>query len=361
MKVKLKKLINILIIISLFLSLFMSNYFYKIPSITKDIVMLLLILLVTILERKKIKLKIIIAVFGLLAFISYYKKVPDIFGVRYYLYPLFIFYYTINYLNKKSLILLKKYIRIYYWLICLVLLIQLGSNYEKLIILFKNFSLEQLKIFRLYSFFSLPTIAGAVLVILGSYIFLEKKSLFYYINTSIFLLLTFSRGSILSYFIFSIFYILFFYKKIRYIFFVFSLILAINIFPKILEFLEKDISFLERILIIKKLYFKNIIVGNGIGYSTGRNIMSKIIFDNEYIRFLYEIGIAGITMFVVIFFKLWKKSRERFKLICLIYFGLMLTMEVITIYPISIFLSLILGIIFIEERNEKDIIYNRQS
>lgn len=351
MKINLEKINGIIIIIYLTISIFMGNYFYKIPTITKDIIFCFLILNMTVilLKKRKIKKSLIVISILIILFItqSLFYKSPDIFAIRYYIFPYIIFYCIVLYTSKFEIKMLKKFLTFYYWLICGVIIIQILQNWNKVFELLKNFSLENLKIMRFYSFFSLPTLAGGALVILGCFLIIEKRSMAYYINTFLFLVLTYSRGSILAFIIFTVGYIYYFYRKV-FINIIIPILICLIIFILNLDFKIKDESFLDRIGIIKNLHFKNILFGNGAGFSNGRDIVGKKIFDNEYIRLIYEIGLFGIFIYFNFFYRLWRKVNQELKLLLLVYFTLMLTMEILTIYPIPIFIYLILGIFYIE-------------
>lgn len=342
-------------------SYFMSDYFIRFPSFGKDFIFVCLVVTFTFkgifCKIKKPSLISMVYIFFLISYwlIGLINNAPDKFAIRYYLFPLII-YYIITNLKTEYIMLLLKGMKFYFFTLLAIGYFQVFNKLD----IFKEIFMEplallllNLKIHRLYLFFNYPILASLTLVILSLYFLLFNRNYIYTIISLPIIFVTFSRTAVVAYIISILVYLIL--ESPKYIKMM-SLILITVFIIWAYTFITNDEAFLMRIDLITDKWKEITFFGHGIGFCTVSNFASEIkIFDNDYLRMLYELGVCGLSAFCVFGLKcFWSvKSSESFTYI-LFAILTMFTCDFHSMYPVAILYYIMLGII--EKTNEKGVL-----
>jgi hypothetical protein len=341
----------------------MSDYFIRFPSYGKDVIFVLIIFIFFLkgvnckIKKPTVMLIVYSIVLILYWFLGIAQNAPDKLAIRYYLFPL-VTYYIITNLKIDYIKKLIKFLYIYLISLLIVGYIQIFSRIEVFSEIFTkplSVLLFDLKIHRLYLFFSYPNLAGLTIVILTLYFFLFKKNYTILLLAIPIIIATFSRTAVMG-FIFSmlLYAIIVCPKMVKIILAV--IILGFGIWAY--TFIVNDEAFLMRVSLATNIWKEITFWGHGIGYCTVSNLaLETKIFDNDYLRIIYEIGFVGLITFIAFGFHTFRivKSSEFLVFIIFILF-IMFTCDLHSMYPVALLIYCILGTICIT--NQK---YNSDS
>lgn len=309
---KLQRLTNgvaiVFISLHIIFSLFMSEYFIELPSIIKEVfyIPLFLVFVVgAILFPQYIRITPafypFLAWLFLFAIIGLLNRAPDPFAIRYYLFTTFTYVFIQQFVNNKLTKWIFKLLLIYFVALIIVGYSDLFKNFSNFLnIAAGEYFLENLKVNRLYLWFNIANIAGGVLsVLILFFYFYTGKKWAVFLGLPV-LFVVFSRTSLAS-FLISI--LTFWVLKNRKNFFVSTL--AVVVFIALLNYLiaysTEDFAFNDRIELSKSVLAGDInYMGKGIGFVTASGRVSEVVvFDNDYLRFIYEIGVVGLFLYLV--------------------------------------------------------------
>jgi hypothetical protein len=293
-------------------SLFMSGYFYKLPSFLKEIVLFpaALFFIISIWAHLKIKANYLVLIYLILlvifCVIGVINEAPDKFALRYYFIPIIIFLIVRYQLKFKYQRRIENFLYYYLALMLAVGAIEIYNNINALINLFKGIDvLENLKIIRSYLFFLIPNLAGLSLAAIILFIYLSlnssKKKTIILILSLILLFYVFSRTAILALIISVVLYH-YFNSKLKYKIYLIPFIVFLGIY--LYQFSINDEAFIMRIDGWTESTIPMISgLGEGIGFiSTSSTTEEGLILDNDVLRFIYEIGIVGFISFSIFLF-----------------------------------------------------------
>ncbi len=350
----LKTSFNFLIVLNVILwvsySYFMSDYFIRFPSYGKDVIFVLVIFIFFLkgvnckIKKPTVMLIVHSIVLILYWFLGIAKNAPDKLAIRYYLFPLVTYYIITNlkidYINK-----LIKFLYIYFISLLVVGYIQIFSRIEVFSEIFTeplSVLLFDLKIHRLYLFFSYPNLAGLTIVILTLYFFLFKKNYLILILSIPIIIATFSRTAVMGFIFSMLLYIIIVCPKIVKIISV-VIILGFGIWAY--NFIANDEAFLMRLNLATKIWREITFWGHGIGYCTVSSLAIETkIFDNDYLRIIYEIGFIGLITFIAFGFHTFRNIKSPESLVFLIFILFtMFTCDLHSMYPVALLFYCMLG------------------
>lgn len=338
----------ILLLISMYVlySLFISEYFMQLPSYLKEAIFIPLFFVIffdTLSNGIKFRMTypilfyaIIIILYSIIGIIN---GAPDVGAIRYYLFPLTSYIIVKYYLPYSFLDKLIYFYFVFYLLLLITGYYQIFVYKDKFLTLFAQGILgEEFKTNRLYLFYSVPTLAGTIVGSLMMLFFLlgeYKKWILLGIPVLIFV---FSRSSIVALIVAIGFYYIIKFRKNNYL-----LILLIAISLLLIYFtlnlILTDDAFINRIDMAKDIISYGINpLGKGIGFvSVSGFIKEVIVFDNDFLRFIYEVGIIGSISFLLFVFSVLKKNAiKEMATLILFFFLLMYTGEIHSMYPIPV-------------------------
>jgi len=336
-------------------SIFLSDYFIRLPSFFKEVFFLPLFIAPFFDER--IYKKKIAATYPILFFISIiliysiigiFNNAPDIGAIRYYLFPL-ISYIMVRYYLPASYLggLLKFFFFFYFLMICVGYYQMYVSKDILLYLISQGFLSDELKIHRTYLFFNVPTIAGTVVgSIMLMFFLLNKYKIWLIIGFPVFIY-CFSRSAFVAILISIIIYFIVKYKNNRFVMFAIVIFLiTLIILGSALVF--SDEAFMMRIVAIKEVAEKGINpLGKGIGFVTSSGFVEEqVVFDNDYLRFVYEVGIFGLLSYLIFIVSCLKNNFNKEMIAFLVYFLLLMyTGDIHSMYPIPVIIYVFIALI----------------
>ncbi len=293
-------------------SVFMSDYFFRLESNIKELIIFPLVLAFafSIMFKSKINANWSAFIYLILIIIFYFvglmNYAPDKFGIRYYLIPLIIYLvvrYVLNVVHQRRLVV---FLWGYLWLILCVGLYEIISNISSLSELIQGINIfDNLKIIRSYLFFQIPNLAGLSLASLILFIYLnEERSVFKTITLSIsfvVILYVFSKTAIVALVIAIIFYYFLIANRASKL--LISLVLFF-VLSYIIDVALNDESFLMRTGMWEEETLSMISgFGEGIGFvSVSSSAQGGLILDSDILRFLLEVGVMGFLSFLLFLF-----------------------------------------------------------
>lgn len=347
----------ILFVLSLYIlySLFLSEYFLKLPSFLKEVVFLPLFL-VPFFDQKIFQRKLritypllyyifIIVIYSIIGIIN---RAPDIGAIRYYLFPIISYIMVVYFMPTKYLEKLVKFYFCFYLLIIVVGYYQMIVSKDVLLsIIAQGLLGDELKVNRTYLFFNVPTIAGTVLGSFMLLFFLLKKYQKWLIIGLPVFIYCFSRSAIVAIFVSLVSYYIVKYRTNR--FFLFAILtLFIIVLTASITLIFSDEAFIMRIDAIKDVLGKGVNpLGRGIGFVTSSGFADQqVVFDNDYLRIIYEIGIIGFLSYLVFIFSVIKKNPSKELIALIVYFFLLMyTGDIHSMYPIPVIIYTSIAVI----------------
>lgn len=327
-------------------SLFLSEYFIQLPSYLKEAIFIPLIIVIfldTLING--IKLRITYPIFFYAIIIILYSIIgvingaPDIGAIRYYLFPLISYIIVKYYFPYSFLDKLIYFYFVFYLLLLITGYYQIFVYKDKFLMLFAQGILaEEFKTNRLYLFYSVPTLAGTIVGSLMMLFFLlgeYKKWILLGIPVLIFV---FSRSSIVALIVAIGFYYIIKFRKNNYLLIILTTISLLLIYFT-LNLILTDDAFVIRLDKSKDVISHGINpLGKGIGFvSVSSFIKEVIVFDNDFLRFMYEVGIIGLTSFLLFIFSVFKKNATKEMATLILFFLLLMyTGEIHSMYPIPV-------------------------
>lgn len=354
-----QRLVNFLIIVlvtlQLFFSLFLSDYFIELPSIIKEIVYLPLILFfvfTTILFPQYIQITpsyyFFLAWIILFSFLGIFNNAPDTFAIRYYLFTTFTYIFFQQFINIKLSDKIFKILVLYFIGLIIVGFTDFFKSWSDFVsIIFREYFFENLKVNRLYLWFNIANITGGVLSVLILFLyFYTKKKWAIFLGFPV-LFIVFSRTSLAS-FLISLLVYWFLKNRKKPIFIILISILIFGLVNFLLAYSSEDFAFQDRIELSKSVIEGDInYLGKGIGFVTASGRVSNIVvFDNDYLRFIYEIGIAGLLLYLIFAANaLAVKFNIEIGCFALNFYIMMYMGEVHSMYPIGFLFYLCLALL----------------
>jgi len=211
---------------------------------------------------------------------------------------------------------------------------------------------------RIFLFYSVPTIAGTVLgSIMILFFLLDKYKKWLIIGVPV-LMFCFSRSSIVAMIVSVLLYYAIKLRKKTFVIIVLVIFLFLLISLS-LNYILTDAAFLERLEMSKDvIHNKGInILGKGIGFVSVSSFINEVlIFDNDFLRFIYEVGIIGLLSFLFFVFSIVKNNVNKEMVTLIVFFFiLMYTGDIHSMYPIPVIIYTSIAII-LRKNVSKDII-----
>lgn len=356
---KLQRVINnfafVFIALHLAFSLFLSEYFIELPSILKEVFYIPLLLLFVVWAlfypqhlRINPTFYPFVAWLVLFAVIGIFNNAPDTFAIRYYLFTTFTYVFIQQFVNEAIAKMIFKLLVVYFIGMVIVGFVDLARNYDNFVqIIASEFFFEELKINRLYLWFNIANIAGGVLAVvtLFFYFYTGKKWALYFGIPVMFVV--FSRTSLASFLISLLLYWTLKNRK-KPLFIVFVSIVFIALINFLIAYSTQDFAFNDRIELSKSVLAGDInYMGKGIGFVTASGRVAEIVvFDNDYLRFIYEIGVIGLILYLVFIGTALSKYLSietacfTFNFLVMMYMG-----EIHSMYPIGFLFYMCLALL----------------
>jgi hypothetical protein len=359
---RVNRYVILFITLHLVFSLFLSEYFVELPSVIKEIVYIPLILLFftfSVLFPGETRIipsfYLFVAWLILFVFIGIFNHAPDTLAIRYYLFTTFTYIFFQQFLNRKLAGTIYFILFIYFSglvFVGVLSLIQNWSNFKSILI--SEVFFEDLKINRLYLWFNIANIAGGVLSVLILFFYFYTKRLWpLYLGVPV-LFVVFSRTSLASFLISILVYWLFKNRRKPAFIVVIALIFA-GLVKFLVDYSTQDFAFNDRLELSKSVVKGDInYLGKGIGFVTASGRVANIVvFDNDYLRFIYEIGVFGLILFLIfIFSALYRKFTLEIGCFALNFLIMMYMGEVHSMYPIGFLFYMCLAILQFKFMND---------
>lgn len=301
-------------------SLFFTNYFIQIPSFLKEVLIAPAIGLYFTLSAFKGRLRVeaVPAIYVLVllfySIVGLINGAPDSFAIRYYLFPVIIFFiikFCLNEVSREQILwLLYGYMGIIVFVGAYELIVNFSAIKEML-----SFGdiLLNLKIGRAYLFFKIPNLAGLALsaLILFFYLYSTRSSIKTIVLALGFVVLiyVFARTSILALIISIVLYeILCAGRMARMLILTIIALVCIDLF----DYIKIDEALIMRLGSWAEETLQLINgLGTGIGFVTVNEMAGDyVVFDSDVLRMLYEIGLVGLISFLVFIFYYPIKTRD---------------------------------------------------
>lgn len=339
----------ILLLISMYVlySLFLSEYFIQLPSYIKEAIFIPLFFIPFLdikLYQNKLRITYSIFIYALIliiySLIGIVNHAPDVGAIRYYLFPLIAFIMVRYYMPDQFVEKLLKFYFFFYLLLLMVGYYQIYFYRDKFLMLFLQGLLgDEFHTNRIFLFYSVPTIAGTVLgSIMILFFLLDKYKKWLFVGMPV-LIFCFSRSSIIAIIVSIFLYYAIKFRKKTVVIAILTIFLLILISLSI-NYILTDAAFLERLEMSKDvIHNKGInILGKGIGFvSVSSFIKEVLIFDNDFLRFVYEVGIIGLFFYLFFIFSIIRKSANKEMITYILFFFiLMYTGDIHSMYPIPI-------------------------
>lgn len=350
------------ILLHIYYSFFMSDFFVQFPSIGKEIFLLLPFMLtsIAIYQEKVIRMNYYtfsyISLLGLYTIIGFLNNAPDIMAIRFYIIPIVILYF-LNICKVESVQIIKQGLISFLVILSIVgywEIYKLGGITRFISILSPNSLMHDLKINRTYLVFTSPAISGMVMGSLCLYVTVCKvryRKILLCLSLPIFIY-CFSRTALIAYIVATLFY---FYRTGNkfskwMLIFIGNLIIVLAI-RAIIRFIFNDEAFIERLAIYERVLSNFNLLGNGIGFvSSSGTFGVNIIFDNDFLRHVYEIGIFGLGLYILSLIRVTKGSFLAQSM--LVYMVILMSAsDFHLIYPAPVICYLAIGI-FVKETKE---------
>jgi hypothetical protein len=370
---RLQRLINgfviLFVILQLTFSLFLSDYFIELPSILKEIIYLPLILLfiaASFLFPNDIRITPFFYPFLvwllLFSIIGIFNKAPDTFAIRYYLFTTFTYVFFQQFLNKEMAKKIFYILLVYFVGLILVGLTDLVKNFGDFKTIFlSELVFENLKVKRLYLWFNVPNIAGGVLSVLMLFFYFYTRKKWSLIFGLPVLFIVFSRTALASFLISILVYWSLKNRK-RPLFILLISLLLIGLINFLIIFSSEDFAFQDRIELSKSVINGDInYLGKGIGFVTASGRVANIVvFDNDYLRFIYEIGIFGLILYLLFLITaLHRKFTIEIGCFTLNFLIIMYMGEVHSMYPIGFLFYMCLAVLQFKVIND-DLLFDSE-
>jgi len=217
---------------------------------------------------------------------------------------------------------------------------------------------DNLKIKRLYLWFNVPNIAGGVLSVLMLFFYFYSKKKWPIILGFPVLFIVFSRTALAAFLITVLFYWFLKNRKKPHFILLISVVL-IALINFLIIFSSQDFAFQDRINLLQNIIQGDInYLGKGIGFVTASGRVANIVvFDNDYLRFIYEIGIFGLVLYLVFMIAaLHRKFTIEIGCFALNFLIIMYMGEVHSMYPIGFLFYMCLAILQYKVINDDDLV-----
>lgn len=327
-------------------SFFLSDYFVRLPSLIKEF-LLFPILFAVFFDAKiyahRLRITYPILVYISLIFIysiiGVFNGAIDLFAIRYYFFPVVVYVFLRYYSSEYNLKLSLKFLFFVYIFLIIIGYIQIWNARDTFLqLIIQQIFWSNLKIYRLYLVFDIPNIAGGVLAALMLILYFTGTPRKYILLGVPVLFFVFSRAAVGAFIISIITFFFLKNKKNGIVLFVGGICFFFLVYQTFI-FINKDQAFGERIQLAQGIVNSGInLFGKGIGFVTSSSLARNVVvFDNDFLRFIYEIGIFGLVAFFYMIYDIYKRNlSDEIKSFIIFFLVLMYLGDLHSMYPIPV-------------------------